>query len=58
MKMATDAIKNHFDLKRKVRVPEVIEISSDSEPEIWPSKVRHSNHLCGWLHGPHHRGKR
>ncbi|KAH0836678.1 WD40-repeat-containing domain protein [Lanmaoa asiatica] len=38
MKMAMDAVKNHNELKRKERAPEVIEISSDSEPEIWPSK--------------------
>jgi hypothetical protein len=38
MKMAIDAVKIHNELKRKDRVPEVIEISSDSETEIWPSK--------------------
>lgn len=40
--MAIGAVKKHNDLKRKDRVPEVIEISSDGEPEIWPSKVRHA----------------
>lgn len=57
MKMAMDAIKNHGDLKRKDRAREVIEISSDSEPETWPSKVCHPNSLCGQLYGSHHRGK-
>ncbi|KAG8220956.1 WD40-repeat-containing domain protein [Butyriboletus roseoflavus] len=39
MKMAADAVKNHNELKRKERrTPEVIEISSDSEPDVWPSK--------------------
>lgn len=57
MKMAMDAVKMHNELKRKERVPEVIEISSDSETEIWPSKVRRTTRLRRQPYGSHHRGK-
>lgn len=57
MKMATDAVKNHNELKRKEHTPEVIEIS-DNEPEVWPSKVRHAIRLRGQSYGLHPRGKK
>lgn len=42
--MAIDVVENHSHLKRK-DVPEVIEISSDSEPEYLPQKVRQRTRL-------------
>ena len=51
MKMAMDAVKSHNELKRKERVPEVIEISSDSETEIWAPKVRHAARLRSQPYG-------
>ena len=57
MKMAMDAVKSHNELKRKERVPEVIEISSDSETEIWAPKVRHATRLRSQPYGLHPRGK-
>lgn len=55
--MAMDAVNNHNELKRKEHVLEVIEISSDSEPEIWPSKVRQITYLCPG-YALHLRGKK
>lgn len=48
--MALNAVNNHNELKRKERqrVTEVIEISSDSEPENWPAKVRHPTPPRAW----------
>ncbi|KAF8556011.1 hypothetical protein OG21DRAFT_1507103 [Imleria badia] len=58
IKMAQDAVKRHTELKRKERVSEVIEISSDSEPEIWPSKVCHAFRLPGQRYASYPRGKK
>lgn len=58
IKMAEDVVRKHTELKRKERVSEVIEISSDSEPEIWPSKVRHAFRLPGQPYTSYLRGKK
>ncbi|KAF8449009.1 hypothetical protein L210DRAFT_613108 [Boletus edulis BED1] len=57
LKMAVNAVDNHNELKRR-ECQEVIEISSDSEPENWPFKVCHATCPCRQPYAIYSRGKK